>query len=780
MNDLRIKNVNISCFRGIKNLKLDLNGRSLILLGENGTGKSSLVNAFDFLFSSKVNALRGSLDIDHDKVIVYKGKNPSDMFVEVEFKNGLKIKRNLLRLYNDKELEPIINSFNQGSFILNRKKLLNFIDAQPKRRYEAMGKLFDLDEMDKIENVLRRTTTNYKKDLISKKREFIKEIANIFNDLNFEPIALPSLTNAYITNNYHIYLKKSKKLINYINSLLENNNLPLINIDDDLNEYLNNFQENLIVNADNVELVNLIEKIDLKFIDKSLREFLNLYNDLTIETFKGAYDLLNVFKVSKQYLASNETDKCPVCSSSINRLELINDLDENIEDLDNNFKLLNEWKNKGNEVISLLNEAVDDLKNIKDYKFDIDEFEFIINNVEDLLNFKKTTFDCNLNVLSDTYQELFSLKVDLIKQNKNTKDDISIINKGLFSINNLKNIKREVYLLEKFLKKSNFIYISYQNEKKEYIKNILTSISDRIIEYYYFLHGDDDIKNPKIEVSASMGFKLKIDSFNEFTDPREYASEGHLDTLGLCIFLAFVREYNVVPFIILDDIITTVDSSHKERVARLLFEKFNDFQIIITTHNKLWYKQIGYICKANSNYRYQQVEIVNWSLEEGPILSINKVNKNLIEKYLKENDLNAAANATRRHLEYITKNICIANEALMYYKEKPSAIEFYKGAKNSINVLTEKTPINDYYNYLFDEINKTRYMANCLSHNDEASEFLTNKEVKSFCDAVFALEKAVICEECGSYIKFNKKNHNGICTNRQCRDSFKFKNLYIL
>ena len=45
---VKINQINIRAFRGIRDLELELDGKSLILRGENGTGKSSIVDAIEF------------------------------------------------------------------------------------------------------------------------------------------------------------------------------------------------------------------------------------------------------------------------------------------------------------------------------------------------------------------------------------------------------------------------------------------------------------------------------------------------------------------------------------------------------------------------------------------------------------------------------------------------------------------------------------------------------------------------------------------------------------
>ncbi|HMR68167.1 MAG TPA: hypothetical protein PKE64_29490, partial [Anaerolineae bacterium] len=99
--------------------------------------------------------------------------------------------------------------------------------------------------------------------------------------------------------------------------------------------------------------------------------------------------------------------------------------------------------------------------------------------------------------------------------------------------------------------------------------------------------------------------------------PLGYFSEGHLDSLGLCIFLAFIKRFNTnVKIIILDDVLTSVDSGHRMRVAQLLAQEFGDYQILITTHDEMWAQQLATVMR-NVGGALRLVRLKPWSLENG-------------------------------------------------------------------------------------------------------------------------------------------------------------------
>ena len=55
----KIKSIHIKAFRGIPELDIPLDSRSLTIKGDNGTGKSSIVEALEFFFTGGISALEG-------------------------------------------------------------------------------------------------------------------------------------------------------------------------------------------------------------------------------------------------------------------------------------------------------------------------------------------------------------------------------------------------------------------------------------------------------------------------------------------------------------------------------------------------------------------------------------------------------------------------------------------------------------------------------------------------------------------------------------------------
>src|SRR5262245_26560226 len=56
---MKIDTINIKNYKGIRSLNLELDRNSTVLFGENGTGKSSILNVLTLVYSSFITRLLG-------------------------------------------------------------------------------------------------------------------------------------------------------------------------------------------------------------------------------------------------------------------------------------------------------------------------------------------------------------------------------------------------------------------------------------------------------------------------------------------------------------------------------------------------------------------------------------------------------------------------------------------------------------------------------------------------------------------------------------------------
>jgi energy-coupling factor transporter ATP-binding protein EcfA2 len=154
--------------------------------------------------------------------------------------------------------------------------------------------------------------------------------------------------------------------------------------------------------------------------------------------------------------------------------------------------------------------------------------------------------------------------------------------------------------------------------RKSYIDNLLQSIARQVNGLYAQIHPDEPLGGSKFNVKkkTSGSLELKAD-FGGATDiaPTAYYSEAHLDTLGLCVYLALAKRSGAGnSIVVLDDILTSVDEVYLDRVIALLAEEARHFgHLIITTHSRVWYDRMKMIRGVDADL----FELHGWDLVNG-------------------------------------------------------------------------------------------------------------------------------------------------------------------
>jgi hypothetical protein len=135
-----------------------------------------------------------------------------------------------------------------------------------------------------------------------------------------------------------------------------------------------------------------------------------------------------------------------------------------------------------------------------------------------------------------------------------------------------------------------------REEIRERCQTVMDEISADIQAMWSILHPGEPIKDvhlyvPKDEDKAiDIGLKfhdVKQDS------PRLTLSEGYRNSLGLCIFLAMAkREGDKDRPLFLDDVVVSLDRNHRGMIAEVLEKDFSKRQVVILTHDREWYTEL--------------------------------------------------------------------------------------------------------------------------------------------------------------------------------------------
>lgn len=232
------------------------------------------------------------------------------------------------------------------------------------------------------------------------------------------------------------------------------------------------------------------------------------------------------------------------------------------------------------------------------------------------------------------------------------------------------------------------IYDAYQKRQKEQLEGILESISRRVAEIYQALHPGEDLGGITVEPWTAKGIELAVDFHgSRQRPPHGVLSESHLNSLAIALFLAMAQTFNEkLRFLVLDDVINSFDVEHRGQLASLLAEKFDDWQLIVLTHDHQFFEHLSR--RAPS---WKRLEITSWSYDGGPRTtkydSVGILGE--ARDRLGQGDVNGAATKARRALEELLQEICERLEAELPFRrgtanDRRELGEVFRGVRRAL------------------------------------------------------------------------------------------------
>jgi len=151
-----------------------------------------------------------------------------------------------------------------------------------------------------------------------------------------------------------------------------------------------------------------------------------------------------------------------------------------------------------------------------------------------------------------------------------------------------------------------------EEERRRFTDDLLTSVASEVSRLYEAVHLGEGQTGIRLELDPKKRASLEIGaSFcGQASRPQGYFSESHLDTLGLCVFIALAAlDQPEETILVLDDVLSSVDDNHSGRLLNLLKIESQRFRhCILTTHKRPMNEAIENI---------QFIELAPWSLRTG-------------------------------------------------------------------------------------------------------------------------------------------------------------------
>jgi hypothetical protein len=621
-------------FRGIRHIDLPVEGRNLIIAGENGAGKSSIVDAIEYYFTGRVEQLEGRSDVDKGQSIPHLKGGPTQVRLALR---GVPPEADVALPYPWQEasipapLKPLLALGAKRAFILRRSQILDFINARGAERYDRISQIIGLGRVDRMDELWRRerkTAQGDVRELQGDRQEILDRIGKLLGQ----------------------QVRTEKDILDKVNAWLGDFNLPAIASREGLEQRRKTLRQRSRIEADvgQAEQLRLL-KDEAEHVAQGLGEASSKYEGLcqSIQVFWEQSQVLED-AAFEQLLAEGhqvlrerpDLPSCPLCKEPLrDRATLLDRLGERLARLqglaDGRRRISRQQNAVENDLVLLENAlaslrhgletqgltthlsvtgaALDETRRWQDAlgrpdwtpaHFERWQRKPAIEQLQQALPRIAREIDGHAQALTPTEEEATVL--DFLLVLTRVDEQWQMLQGKSIELKKARYVSQQIGLAYDGL-------IAARKRGLEQVRQELEADFDRL---YQQLHPDEGYGAISIPVDQAQRSSITLRARfheQEETHPLSYYSEGHLDSLGLCIFLAFIKRFNRdLKLIVLDDVLTTVDTGHRLRAARLLAREFKDYQLVITTHDLLWAKELE---RAIPNAKLMQLR--RWNLDQG-------------------------------------------------------------------------------------------------------------------------------------------------------------------
>ena len=686
----RIQRLDVRGFRGVHTqTSLLFLGRSVLLFGENGTGKSSFVDAIEKLFTGRVSTLDGraqGISSDRHGPHIHDGANTLSIAVTFDDPGtttfALRSNGNALPA----DIREYLTSARENLYILRRRQVLEFIESQPRDRYAKLRPFLPLTEVEAVENALRQASEKAEAEAQKAKQDSDRVINQIRRELGLSSsLVAPS----------------EQEVVAALSDALVKVGQPPIGRAQDLESARSNLDQALAPFGDlsrQSQISNVIQTlgqlIEL-FVSPNLTGFVNSLQELQDREAREARVFYEaVLEQGLRWIQEEKRETCPLCQSQIKPDELASQVQARLEEMREIVQLRRRTQGAVEQTRQTIRSAQDLLVRLRR------EVDSMASEdkarceplVQDLNDAVKAIWESLTGQLRDLKLEqiktAFSLVAtdsSLLKRISAERAHLEAILKSLPSPEAAQRIlsTRNLILRVKDLwidrqradsrtaelAKQSTVALRLQENaqaaRKEEIQGIYDELSEDINNIYTILHPDESHGGVRLEVRdvGQGSANLKANFYERHDeDPRGYYSDAHLDTLGISIFLALRRWHREqrpsFDLLVLDDVLTSVDTAHAVRLSELLLQEFKDYQILLTTHDRIWFEHMRDIqarCRVPNNFINKVIH--KWTIDEGPDLREPEDERKEIDHLISEGSGKDIAVMAGRLVEHILQEM---------------------------------------------------------------------------------------------------------------------------
>ena len=599
----RIERIEMNSFRGATvsvTIGFDPSKPITLIFGENGSGKSTIVDALDFVLNEQYGSLTDRSSTKPKAHLPSLGSAASKLEVSVCVAGKTWTAR--LGSSGPKTTGP---EPRPTATILRRSQMLQFINETPKKRYEALRDFIALPAIEKSESSLRaackRVSSDYS-EAVRAKEQADEALTALWNDEG-QPGK-----DAWAWAKSHVS-RDATELGNSVATLT-----AILRA----HESASSARERLNAARDQHAAASTA-------LQKAEEE---MERAETGSKRDGAA-LVSLLEQVQRYLETREQpEACPVCESPDRSADLrdsvmhrlgqmkrvaaiLRQVDDAKMRYQNSQAVLADAEKAFSSAVRLMWVSYGTTLS-KGIDIDTSQFQLLRDGEPELTGNDAIAEAESLCAAVDNSRERISARRD---RDQKTLNQLTAVKNDVTTV---ETKTESAKVLESQAKRLSMLLDILESNRKRYVDEVLGSVESTVEAMYSRVHPDEGIGKVRLYLKPNVMGSLEFDAKFQHAagvPPQAYYSDSHLDTLGICVFLALARHFNdESSVVILDDVLASADSDHMDRLMAMLEGEASNFnQLIITTHHRPWLERY----RHSGSSKVGLIEFLPWSLSEG-------------------------------------------------------------------------------------------------------------------------------------------------------------------
>lgn len=763
-----VKRIEVRSFRGATRtttIDLDPQKKLVVLFGENGSGKTTIVDALDALANGKVGSLAARSSTDQRQHTHSIDAKPENVHVTVMAGNGNRswkatVKAGKFTVAPSADVPRVS--------VLRKGRIEKLVAAEPKDRYAELAHFINVTKVEKSEAALLEACKDADK-------QHDQAVGNVFS-------AKEGLAKAWVAEG-----SPDKSAMTWARTAIAS---PPKDVQASLKLIgLVATELEASTTADN-------ELTSAQAAHKqAVKEFDTAESAVKAEEAGvRASELVELLRRAKTFLApGNEATECPVCEQPIDINGLRTALDTRLDKCSKLVQLLDARAKAERKRDS------EQAKSASAATKCVDACSRLLTAVQACAEYRAMVKGVDWNAFAELGdgeadpEHRLLLAKKLLSFAQPSKPDVSAKVEALQKVVNQYNVinglvtqhdqnEAKAKGLEAIRAELGKVRDLAQAKRKAFAQKTLNEISDECGRLYSKIHPGENISNVRLLLDEKK--KGSIDQTTDFeghkgVPPQAYLSDSHLDTLGFCVWLAIAKKDDPANTILaLDDIFSSADASHLTRIVQLLADECPNFcQTIVATHFRQWRDR--YRMQSGPGNSAQLLELHRWSLNKGIGLSTTKLAVDDLSDALKKTPLPRQEVSSqagimleglldrlaevyelrlpfRRSGEYMLGELLDANGKLF---------KVLTVARDSGSGFTAPAPVLAQY----DAVNALKFIRNQVgAHFNAGGSDIADSDVEAFGKATLDLAKTITCASCGQVPDRCESDHVR-CSCKKCR-----------